>query len=403
MTTTEPKSDPTSDDELVALVRGAAERGESLVVEGNGTKRHLGPAAPPEARRVSMRALARVTAHAPDDMLLSVEAGARLVDVQRALAVHDQWLPLDPPFAEATIGGILATNAWGPRRLGYGTSKDLLLGLRVVGARGQLTKSGGRVVKNVSGYDLHHLQVGAFGSLGVLVEAHFKVRARPAVSAVWALPRPTRDAAHRVLLALAATPLEPVALVALDAAEARRLPEGVGGQGAVALVGIEGSQATFERHVRELARFADGAAPRVVERPHVDAVWEALRELPARHAADVRVRLGARPHDLPALLAALELEGVPDVAIVVHVAVGLAHVSLPAPASEATLAALAARIGRWQQRATALGGYAVVESAPLALAGRATLPFGAPPTGLAADVRRAWDPRDTLNPGRMPW
>ncbi|HZJ72118.1 MAG TPA: FAD-binding protein, partial [Planctomycetota bacterium] len=164
---------PASEAELVALVRAAGEEGRALVTEGAGTKRAFGPAAPAVARRVSLRRLSRVTAHEPADMIMSVEAGAPLAEVQRVLAAHDQWLPLDPPFigAGATIGGVLATNSSGPRRLGYGTAKDQLLGLRVVGAHGQLTKSGGRVVKNVSGYDLHRPQVGAFGTLGVIVEA----------------------------------------------------------------------------------------------------------------------------------------------------------------------------------------------------------------------------------------
>jgi len=395
---------PATESALAALIEAAGEGGGSLATEGSGTKRHYGPAASPEARRLSLRGLSRVTAHEPADMILSALAGARLRDLQAALEAHDQWLPLDPPFADATIGGIIATNASGPRRLGYGTSKDLLLGLRVLGARGQATKSGGRVVKNVSGYDLHHLQVGAFGSLGVLVEVHLKVSARPEVSALWALPCPTLAAAHGLLLEIGATALRPVALEALDGAEARRLRAraealpGRDGQ-AVALVGLEGSRASFERHVRELA--GKGAGALVVERPAADALWVALAELPAAHASDVRVRVGARPRDLPALLAALELDGAPVRGVAVRAGSGLAHVALDAATEEAALASL---LSRWRLVTAARGGYAVVESAPLDLRGRARLPFGGPPSSpLAPALRRAWDPGETLNPGRMAW
>jgi glycolate oxidase FAD binding subunit len=399
---------PTTEAELAALVAAAGEGGTALVTEGAGTKRHYGPAAPPEARRVSLRGLARVTAHEVADMILSVEAGARLGDVQALLARHDQWLPLDPPFAGATIGGVLATNASGPRRLGYGTSKDLLLGLRVVGAHGHATKSGGRVVKNVSGYDLHRPQVGAFGSLGVIVEAHFKVSARPEVSALWALPCAALDDAHGVLLDVAATALRPVALEALDAAAAGRVrahaPALPGTEmQALALVGVEGSRAAFERHARDLVSFgARGVGAAVlVERPDVDAAWEALAELPATHGADVRVRIGVRPHDLPDLLAALELDGAPVRGVSVRAGVGLAHVALGAEGGAEPLAAL---VERWRRLASGRGGYAVVESAPLDLPGRALLPFGAgAPTGPGPALRRAWDPRETLNPGRMAW
>jgi glycolate oxidase FAD binding subunit len=399
---------PAGEAELAALIRQAAEEGRAVVTEGGATKRHHGPAAPSvaDSQRVSLRGLASITAHEPADLILSVQAGARLADVQRVLAAHDQWLPVDPPYAGATIGGVLATASSGPRRLGHGTLKDALLGLRVLGPRGQATKSGGRVVKNVSGYDLHRPQVGAFGTLGVIVEAHFKVGARPESSALWALACPTLDAAHRLLLEVAASALRPVALEALDATEAAlarargaALPGDAGH--AVAIVGIEGTRASFERHARDLASLAArGTGPVVlVERPAVDALWAALADLPAAHADDVRVRLGARPHDLPALLAALEADRAGARGLTVRAGVGLAYLSL-APGE---VAALAASVGRWHRLAAARGGYAVVESAPLALPGRAALPFGTGAGVSSAALRRAWDPRETLNPGRMAW
>jgi glycolate oxidase FAD binding subunit len=396
---------PTTDAELAELVRQARAAGHALATEGGGSKRSFGPAASAGVRVVSLARLSRVVAHEPGDMLLTVEAGARLADVQRALAAHDQWLPLDPPFAAtSTIGGILATNSSGARRAGYGTVKDHLLGLQVVGAEGQVTKSGGRVVKNVSGYDLHRLQVGAFGALGVISLAHFKVSTRPEVSALWVLPCETLGAAHRVLLDVSATALRPVALEALDGAEAAHVHELRVDAPALAIVGLEGSRASFERHARELATFAGrgGAGrPRLVERPDVEALWDALRELPAAHAAHVRVRVGARPHDLPDLLAALERDRAGAVGVTVRAGVGLAYVSL-APAGDA--APLAGSVARWHRFAAARGGYAVVESAPLTLPNRAALSFGSPATqGPAAALRRAWDPNGTLNPGRAAW
>ena len=359
---------PTSEAEVAAVVRAAGEGGDSLVTEGGGTKRCFGPAAPTEARRVSLRGLAGVR-HEPADMILSVEAGARLRDVQALLAAHDQWLPLDPPFADATIGGILATNSSGPRRLGYGTSKDLLLGLRVVGAHGHATKSGGRVVKNVSGYDLHRPQVGAFGSLGVITLAHFKVAARPEVSACSGRCR-ARRWTPRIGCCWSSRRrrCSPVALEALDADEARCLRAAFAalpGADALALVGVEGSRASFERHARELAsQVSRGVGDSVVvERPAVDALWAALADLPAAHAADVRVRLGARPHDLPPLLAALELERAPVRGVQVRsAATGLAWVVARGGADASPLAPLAPSGAAF---AAARGGYAVVESAPL--------------------------------------
>ncbi|HVZ73292.1 MAG TPA: hypothetical protein VHJ20_13015, partial [Polyangia bacterium] len=140
----------------------------------------------------------------------------------------------------------------------------------------------------------------------------------------------------------------------------------------------------------------------LVEGAAAGAAWSALAELPAAHAADVRVRVGARSHDLPDLLAALELDRA-AAGVAVRAALGLAYVSL---ANVTDGAALLPTLGRWQRLAAARGGYVVVEAAPLALASRAALPFGSA-TGSAAALGRSlvqsWDPRGTINQGRVPW
>ena len=116
----------------------------------------------------------------PGDLTITVEAGATLAEVQAALAPHGLFLPIDAPYPDrATIGGILAVNAFGASRLGYGTARDWLIGLTVVDAAGRLTKGGGKVVKNVTGYDLPKLHLGALGTLGILAEATFKVAPLP--------------------------------------------------------------------------------------------------------------------------------------------------------------------------------------------------------------------------------
>jgi len=143
--------------------------GQPVHATGSGTKLHHGPGLVKEMQTVSLRKLGKITSYEPGDLVVTVQAGARLADLQTALSENNQWLPLDPPYGEATIGGILATNSSGPRRLGYGTMRDHLIGLRVAGPEGQVTRSGGRVVKNVTGFDLHKLHIGAFGSLGVIL------------------------------------------------------------------------------------------------------------------------------------------------------------------------------------------------------------------------------------------
>jgi len=129
---------------------------------------------------LDLRAMREVLEYTPEDMTVSVEAGVTLAQLQARLAEHNQWLPIDPPSAGTlTIGALLAANKSGPRRFGHGTIREHLLGIKVVLADGRAIKAGGKVVKNVAGYDLCKLFVGSHGTLGVIVEATFKVLPRP--------------------------------------------------------------------------------------------------------------------------------------------------------------------------------------------------------------------------------
>ena len=129
---------------------------------------------------IDLSGLNRIVEHTPEDMTVTVEAGLTLAALQAALGRHGQWLPIDPPHAERlTIGQLLSTNASGPRRFGCGTIREHLIGINVVLADGRVIKAGGKVVKNVAGYDLCKLFVGSHDSLGVIAEAAFKLRPRP--------------------------------------------------------------------------------------------------------------------------------------------------------------------------------------------------------------------------------
>jgi glycolate oxidase FAD binding subunit len=393
---------PVTEDELCAFVRECEERKIPFTCEGNGTKRHHGPAPVEGVRRVSMRRLAQVSSYDPADMVVSVRAGTRLVDLQRKLAEHRQWLPVDPPYANATIGGVLATASAGPRRLGYGTIKDHLLGLRSVGAGGIATRSGGRVVKNVTGFDLHRLQVGAMGSLGVMVEAHFKVSTLPARQGALLLGHDSLAAALACLLEVRAAPLRPVALEVIDRGAIAALRPSVAELpdcAAVAVVGFEGSEAAFERHRRDLEVFRPRAAGAVLlEGGGAERLWQAFRDAPARAADQITVRTAVRPHDLPGLLDSFDLESSGASAVFCHAGTGIARLRLDRSRG---LSELSTRLGEWDDKARARQGYAIVESAPLGIAGRDSLPWGAVSHSLGRSIKEAWDPKAILNPGRL--
>lgn len=170
-----------------------------------------------ESRRpvggVDLAALARVVAFSPEDMTVTVETGSTVAALQATLAEAGQWLPLDPPNpGTTTLVDVLQHDLNGPRRFGHGTVREHVLGMAMVTADGRLLRSGGRVVKNVAGYDLARLSVGDGGSLGVVVEVTFKLSPRPAVEQSFAWTSPALDEVEVQLERLLAGPTEPVVL-----------------------------------------------------------------------------------------------------------------------------------------------------------------------------------------------
>jgi FAD/FMN-containing dehydrogenase len=172
-----PRAVPESDDALAMVCALASEEGWKLRVEGAGS--WLPPDAPADLS-LSTRALNRVQSVSPADLVATVDAGMPFDALQGTLADSGMWLALDPPGRpERTIGSVVATGTTGPLRLGFGPVRDHVLGCTVVTGDGRLVSAGGRVVKNVAGYDLTKLHVGGFGGFGVITALHLRLRARP--------------------------------------------------------------------------------------------------------------------------------------------------------------------------------------------------------------------------------
>ena len=170
---------PGSPEELSDTVKRAAQAGKVMIPVGGGTKLHLGN--PPRSAHLAVQSgrLRGVVEYEPDNMTVSVLAGTSLKELQDVLKQSNQFLPLDPPHPDrATVGGIVACNSSGPLRFRYGTVRDLLIGVKLVHADGTQTKAGGKLVKNVTGYDMCKLYTGSLGTLGILSELIFKVQPR---------------------------------------------------------------------------------------------------------------------------------------------------------------------------------------------------------------------------------
>ncbi|MGI5282815.1 FAD-binding oxidoreductase [Nonomuraea polychroma] len=202
---------PETVEEVAAVLRACAERNLAVVPAGGGTKLHWAP--PPERCDVllDMCCMNEILEHAAGDLVVRAQAGVTMDALATALADKGQELALDVPFAEGTtVGGTLATATAGPRAFRYGTARDLLIGITVVLPDGTIARSGGKVVKNVAGYDLGKLFTGSYGTLGVIVEATFRLHPLPA-DRRWITAELDREELPPIAAALAASQAEPSA------------------------------------------------------------------------------------------------------------------------------------------------------------------------------------------------
>jgi glycolate oxidase FAD binding subunit len=171
---------PASVEEVAEVLHAHAESRTPVVPIGGGTKQHIGRAPEPPSAMLSLERLNAVHHYDPGDLTIGVGAGLKLSELQRVLAERGQFLPIDPMLPQqATIGGVLAANAYGPLRSGFGGVRDFCIGIEFVTSTGDIAHGGGRVVKNVAGYDMMKLLIGSYGTLAVITSANFKVFPRP--------------------------------------------------------------------------------------------------------------------------------------------------------------------------------------------------------------------------------
>lgn len=207
---------PHSIEQLAEVLLLANKEKLAILPIGGGTKLKIGNPPTKADFFLSTKKLNQILIHESADLTTTVQAGTVFADFQTCLSQHNQYLPLDPPFAkDATVGGIIATNSYGPTRLANGTVKDWLIGIKVVTADGEISKAGGKVVKNVAGYDLMKLYTGSFGTLAVIVEASFKLRPKP-LDQVIVLGEFPFNNLHIAINNLLSSQLQPIALELLN-------------------------------------------------------------------------------------------------------------------------------------------------------------------------------------------
>ncbi len=384
---------PAAASETAQVLCLCAEHGLAVVPAGAGCR--LGRGLPPERLDVvlSTSRMDRIIAHAAADLTITVEAGATLAAVNEALRSSGQWLPFDPPRpAETTIGGLIAAQASGPSRQAFGTVRDRLLGLAAVLADGTPVKSGGRVVKNVAGYDLHKLLVGSLGTLAVIVEATFKLQPLPEATRIVCFGSDTPESLCGLAIALADSVLSPERLEIIAGSD--RQPRLV--------AGFAGTREEVDDAVARAGSIAEGRAVEESSAPIDEAALAAaLEEVEWGREPSVVLRAGLPRSSLGRFLAsALSESGRAAGAVVVHAhaGVGVARLRLEAREREPVREVMS----RLRSDARASGGYLVVESAPAAWK-RDVDVWGPPPAGfdLMRGVKAAFDPLRLLSPGRF--
>jgi glycolate oxidase FAD binding subunit len=393
---------PASLEDVSGVLTLAHEARVPVTPWGGGTAMAVG--APPARLGLvlGMNRLNRVIEHEPGDLTATVEAGATISTVQTTLRARGQWLSLDPGDADrATIGGVLATNASGSRRHLYGTARDLLIGVTVVCADGSIVKGGGKVVKNVAGYDLPKLFVGSYGTLAVIVSATFKLRPVPEAESLVAVPLGTLKDCGLAVRAVMSSDLLPTALDVLDGDAARAV--GIDDDRPVLVVGFDGlpDQVAWQR--RELLRLVRESGGKAL-RDLPATAWEALPN--AATIALGRPTATVRMSVLPARVADVMEQGAESAraaglraAFSAHAGVGSVMAALVAEQDAA--ARVVHAIGEWRHVARAGAGHAVVESAPLAVKEQVDV-WDQPGAALRImqRIKAQLDPHGILNPGR---
>lgn len=411
---------PADEAEIIAVLRLAAEQQATVFPRGGGSHTHLGQTPARVDIVLSLERLQHQLAYEPADMTTTVQAGIRVATLQQTLQTHGQFLALDPPLTTTTtLGGVLMTNASGPRRLLYGTARDLVLGTTVITVDGTRAKAGGRVVKNVTGYDVTKLYIGSLGTLAILVELTCKLHPLPPGEVTLTLGCANTADLALLLPTLLRVPLRLNSLDLINAAAgtllAARAGQALPATAYTLLARLEGTPEVTQSQTQRLRAAVQALALTqpvqidtwpTVEQAHgwhvLDALMHGVSDdpmPPPSLVAKISLRMSAVPglcQDMEALAASTAMPWL----LRAHAGSGIVSVALPETSADverllAHLQTLAACVARHQ-------GHFVLERAPVAV--KQHWPVWGPRRDdfpLMQALKLSYDPQRRLNPGRF--
>ena len=399
---------PGDAEEVASVLQLCAQHEAAVIPTGSGSALDLGNVPRGADVLLSTSRLDQILQYTPADMTISVQAGVSLADLQTELAPHGQFLPVDPPNAgRATIGGVVATAASGPRRTGYGAVRDLLIGIRLAHPDGQTTRAGGMVVKNVTGYDMGKLYTGSLGTLGVIVEANFKLLPFPADEQTAAGRFADASGCGRALDALVNSVLMPNSVEIIDTAAANAVLDDSAGAARAILVRFGGRPEAVERQIgdaRAIFEECDGTALTLAGDDQ-DRAWEALAglsEAPFTGPA-VRCRVSVLSSQVEIVFAHAEaLAAAADLSLAIwgRAFDGVINVTLAGDGDQR----LTAAIESLRAEVAGIAGSLIVEACPLGVKQHTDI-WGAGVDAGAVEIMRSikakFDPAGILNPGRF--
>ncbi len=383
---------------VVEAILAARAANEPLLIQGRGTK--AGMLRPVQAARgLSTRNLNAVSLYSPQELIVSAGAGITIPDLEAKLAEGGQGIIAEPPDlsallgtkGEQTLGGVVATNLSGPRRVAWGAMRDHVMGVRAVNGAGEVIRSGGRVLKNVTGLDLCKLLTGSYGTLAVITEVTLKVLPRAELTGSLLLPGLDAVRGVAALSAALGSPYGVSGAAWLPAEAAERVPE-LAGRGAVALVRIEDFAKSVEYRLRRLTtELAAFGAAILLDDATSRAAWLAVRDaVPLRaDPGDAVWRVSVRPSNGPAALGTLNEAGA---RCFLDWGGGLVWVAGPPALHDRVMAAAQAGRGTWTVLRAPEPMRAAVDVVPPEVAALARI---------TRRVKAAMDPGGILNPGRL--
>ena len=401
---------PTSVQEMQDVLQFAATQGLSVMPAGAGTKLGIGNLPQKVDIVLATTRLNSVVEYEPADLTVTVEAGIRLRDLQTELAKHRQYLVLNPPYADrCTIGGIVATNASGSFRLRHGTARNQVLGLRVVRADGTVVKSGGKVVKNVAGYDLNKLYIGAFGTLGIITEVTLKLSPIPVRQAILTADfQNVQDAADTGLDIVGSQTLPMFVNLFVNSDPTRAGTKTPADKNNPMLtVGFGGDPETVAWQLTQCQGIMEqnGAiGVTIIEGESLQHLQEAVQEFSAdkRNTERVVAKLNLKRTDLAEFAAQIvETNWASDVQMMALLGSGVLYVIIPV-APDTDYQSLANALTQLRQTAMSKQGNLIIEVAPPELKRHIDVWGSAEGTlSLMKQIKAKFDPAGLLNPGRF--